>query len=61
MIVPTASGDFKGQASGFGSDSGSGSYIDQAYQTPTVRIDDSGRKYVSENTEQQLYYKTDHH
>ena len=50
MIVPTASEIFKGQASGFGSDSGSGFlYRSGIPDTDRGRIDDSGRrKYVSE-------------
>ena len=55
--------DFKGQASGFGSDSGSGSYIDQAYQTLTgaglTTVDVEVRFGKTRNSS--YYYKTDHH
>ena len=63
MIVPTASEILKDKLPALALTADQGSYIDQAYQTltgaglTTVDVESTFRK----NTEQQLYYKTDHH
>ena len=63
MIVPTASEILKDKLPALALTADQGSYIYQAYQTltgaglTTVDVESTFRK----NTEQQLYYKTDHH